>query len=70
MISLQTYLITEDQSNFATVKDGGVESKSLVGYDENRGGASAAMLRHKASQRFVNLLFGARVDGEGVDPAS
>ena len=48
----------------------GVQSKRLVGYDQDGGGASPPVLSHEARETLVDLLLGARVDGEGVDPAS
>ena len=47
-----------------------MESKRLVGDDEDGGGASPTVLGHELGQRLVNLLLSTRVDGEGVDPAS
>ena len=47
-----------------------MQSKRLVGDDEDRGGAPPTVLGHEARERLVNLVLGARVDGEGVDPAS
>ena len=42
-----THLITDDQPNFPTVQDGRVEAKGFVGYDEDRGGGTTAMLTHE-----------------------
>lgn len=39
------YLITDDQSHFALVQHGGVESEGLVGDDQDRAGDSQTMLR-------------------------
>ena len=47
-----------------------MESKRLIGDDENGGGAPPAVLGHEPSKGSVNLLLGARVNGEGVDPTT
>ena len=46
-----------------------MQSKRLVGDDQDGGGASPPVLSHEARETLVDLLLGARVDGEGVDPA-
>lgn len=67
---LNTYLITDDQANLATVEDFGVKAKRLIGDDENRCGYPSAMLTHEPGQLLIYLILWTRVDGNWMNTST